>query len=216
MPARLHLTIVRSGPLLRLGLHRFCCHGAFTSWCFARFCIELCVLQIPAETHLLQSHSRWRETERICVIAHYRSSWRYCCLRLFRKRCSRERQRLNRPVSASVAPKTRIPSRTRLPLISTGVVNQLHPVAEIQSARPLLFSGDALPYVSLSPRTFLLDQILPGEDCLLGGELALPDSRVARVSRLIGNSDTTAKQKAWQVWVSGGSLFGNSKQGGDA
>lgn len=32
---------------------------------------------------------------------------------------------------------------------------------------------------------------LPDEICLLGGELALPHAWVARVSRSIGNSDTT-------------------------
>ena len=35
MPLRLHLTVVRSRPLFRLGLRRFCCHDACTSWCFA-------------------------------------------------------------------------------------------------------------------------------------------------------------------------------------
>lgn len=37
-----------------------------------------------------------------------------------------------------------------------------------------------------------------GEVSLLGGELALP-FRVARVSRLIGKSDSTAKDPGWQV-----------------
>ncbi len=38
----------------------------------------------------------------------------------------------------------------------------------------------------------------PGEASLLGGELALP-FRVARVSRLIGNFDTTANGCGWQA-----------------
>jgi hypothetical protein len=44
---------------------------------------------------------------------------------------------------------------------------------------------------------------------LLCGELALPHTRVARVSRLIGNSDTTGKVPLWQVEVWWGTAFGN-------
>lgn len=39
----------------------------------------------------------------------------------------------------------------------------------------------------------------PANLLVLSGELALPRLRVARVSRLIGNSDTTAKGHGWQV-----------------
>jgi len=35
-------------------------------------------------------------------------------------------------------------------------------------------------------------------------------TRVARVSRSIGNSDSTGKPYPWQVAVLGGSVFGNS------
>lgn len=38
----------------------------------------------------------------------------------------------------------------------------------------------------------------PANLLVLSGELALPKLRVARVSRLIGNSDTTAKGYGWQ------------------
>ena len=44
---------------------------------------------------------------------------------------------------------------------------------------------------------------------LLCGELALPHTRVARVSRLIGNSDTTGKVTLWQVRVWGGTALSN-------
>ena len=37
-------------------------------------------------------------------------------------------------------------------------------------------------------------------------------ARVARVSRLIGNSDSTVKPYLWQVCVSGGSAFGNRRR----
>ena len=44
---------------------------------------------------------------------------------------------------------------------------------------------------------------------MLGGELALPLTGVARVSRLIGNFDTTGKPYTWQVGDVDGSFFGN-------
>jgi hypothetical protein len=80
-----------------------------------------------------------------------------------------------------------------------GVTHQLHPLAGIHSARLLLFSGDAISYVSnrRAQSTLEPSQLL-GDVSLLNGELALPMPRVARVSRLIGNSDTTAKVHHWQ------------------
>ncbi len=56
--------------------------------------------------------------------------------------------------------------------------------------RPALYSGDALPIGILAPCNLGWNQ-LSCEGSLLCGELALP-FRVARVSRLIGKSDTTA------------------------
>jgi len=43
----------------------------------------------------------------------------------------------------------------------------------------------------------------------LRGEHALPKPRVACVSRLIGNSDSTGKATQWQVGHWGGTVFGN-------
>jgi hypothetical protein len=40
-------------------------------------------------------------------------------------------------------------------------------------------------------------------------EHALPKTRVACVSRLIGNSDSTGKATHWQVGVLAGTAFGN-------
>jgi hypothetical protein len=45
-----------------------------------------------------------------------------------------------------------------------------------------------------------------GEVSLLGGELALPAFGVARVSRLIGKSDTTGKRRRWQVKLGGSEI----------
>ncbi len=55
-----------------------------------------------------------------------------------------------------------------------GVVNQLHPTAGIFSAQPLLFSGDALSYVSLRRAQLDNNQTARTKICLLRGELALP------------------------------------------
>jgi hypothetical protein len=45
----------------------------------------------------------------------------------------------------------------------------------------------------------------------LYGEHALPIPRVACVSRLIGNSDSTGKAIQWQVGVLAGTAFGNKR-----
>jgi hypothetical protein len=48
---------------------------------------------------------------------------------------------------------------------------------------------------------------IAGRNGLLSGELALPIHRVARISRLIGNSDSTAKPLLWQEAGQGGILL---------
>ena len=86
------------------------------------------------------------------------------------------------------------------------MVHQLHQLTGFDSARPLLFSGDAISYVSnrRAQSTLKRSQLI-GDVSLLYGELALPMLWVARVSRLIGNSDTTAKAQHWQgAWVKRG------------
>ena len=106
-----------------------------------------------------------------------------------------------RPADApEVRPLTTRPSlENALAASYAGVVHPLHALAGIDSARPLLFSGDAISYVSKrraqSTPNFLN---CAGDVSLLNGELALPVLWVARVSRLIGNSDTTAKAHHWQ------------------
>ena len=67
MPMRLHLTVVRSRPLFRLGLRRFCCHNACASWYFAFRCIELRVLLLVEPFHdrarmLPEFSGRWRRS----------------------------------------------------------------------------------------------------------------------------------------------------------
>jgi hypothetical protein len=56
----------------------------------------------------------------------------------------------------------------------------------------------------------LIRTLLRGEIYLLGGELAQPHARVARVSRLIGNLDTTGKVHLWQVKAMCEIIFGNT------
>jgi|HubBroStandDraft_1064217.scaffolds.fasta_scaffold20074_5 hypothetical protein len=53
----------------------------------------------------------------------------------------------------------------------------------------------------------------PARLLFLSGELALPIYRVARVSRLIGNSDTTAKGIGWQE--KGGKEKGGKPEGNE-
>ena len=103
-------------------------------------------------------------------------------------------QAILRPADASSvrASTTRPSLENALAASCAGVVHQLHPLAGIDSARLLLFSGDAISYVSKSSaQSSLNDLNCTGDVSLLNGELALPVSWVARVSRLIGNSDTT-------------------------
>jgi hypothetical protein len=86
-----------------------------------------------------------------------------------------------------------------LAALFAGVVHPLHPLAGIDSARLLLFSGDAISYMS-NRRT---QSTLKDLNCLAmllcsTASLLYPYAWVARVSRLIGNSDTTAKAHHWQ------------------
>jgi hypothetical protein len=86
-----------------------------------------------------------------------------------------------------------------LAALFAGVVYPLHPLAGIDSARLLLFSGDAISYMS-NRRT---QSTLKDPNCLAmflcsTASLLYPYAWVARVSRLIGNSDTTAKAYHWQ------------------
>ena len=52
---------------------------------------------------------------------------------------------------------------------------------------------------------------MPGEVCLARRRACSTHARVARVSRLIGNSDSTAKPAAWQVRDVERSFFGNGR-----
>ena len=101
----------------------------------------------------------------------------------------------------------------RLPLQTRELISQLHPVAGIDSARLLLFSGDALSYVSFR-------RAQPGKNGTAGRNFLAPRRacsthiRVARVSRLIGNSDTTAEDMPvasglWGVEVTCGGCAGS-------
>jgi hypothetical protein len=75
----------------------------------------------------------------------------------------------------------------------------------IDASRQVLFSGVPLPYVSLGP-------VQPDKVCAVFGGLparrraCLPKTWVARVSRMIGNFDSTAKATGWQE----GTIFASS------
>ena len=89
-----------------------------------------------------------------------------------------------------------------------GVVDQL--IRSPESFRCGLFFSQMMPFPmrAFAAHSLLTTQ-LTGEFCLLGGELALPHPGVARVSRLIGNFDTTGKAHLWQVGVLCRIIFGN-------
>ena len=89
-----------------------------------------------------------------------------------------------------------------------GVVIQLRPLAGIDSARSPLFSDDALSYVSFR-RVQLATNGTAGRNLLARRRACSTHAWVARVSRSIGNSDTTGKVRLWQVRVWGGNTFGN-------
>ncbi len=85
-----------------------------------------------------------------------------------------------------------------LAALFAGVVHLLHPLAGIDSARPLLFSGDAISYMSNGRTQSTLNDLNCLAMFLCSTASLLYPCRVARVSRLIGNSDTTAKAHHWQ------------------
>jgi hypothetical protein len=88
-----------------------------------------------------------------------------------------------------------------------GAVTPLHPVARIYSARPLLFSDDALSFVSLRCAFICFEPGPANEVACSAASLLSPSHRVARVSRLIGKFDTTLKAVPWQVAERGRSWF---------
>jgi len=89
-----------------------------------------------------------------------------------------------------------------------GVIIQLHPLAGIDSARSPRFSDDALSYVSLR-RAQLAASGTAGRNLLARRRACSTHTWVARISRSIGNSDTTGKVRLWQVRVWGGCTLGN-------
>jgi hypothetical protein len=60
MPMRLHLTIVRSWPLFRLGLGWFYCHDAYTSWYFALCAIHCAIYNRFNRSMTLFGDPVWR------------------------------------------------------------------------------------------------------------------------------------------------------------
>jgi hypothetical protein len=83
-----------------------------------------------------------------------------------------------------------------------GAVHPLHPFAGIDSARLLLLSDDALSYVSPRHAQSALIWILR-TNVLALRRACSTHNWVARVSRSIGNFDTTAKPLRWQVGGAG-------------
>jgi hypothetical protein len=74
---------------------------------------------------------------------------------------------------------------------------QLHPVVRIVTIRPAPFSGDAFPMKTL-PLADCHEMTCSAKFPCSAASLLSP-FRVARVSRLIGNSHTTVNSCGWQV-----------------
>jgi hypothetical protein len=85
-----------------------------------------------------------------------------------------------------------------LAALYAGVVHPLHPLAGVDSARLLLFSGNAISYMSNRRTQCILKNLNCLAMFLCSTASLLYPCRVARVSRLIGNSDSTAKAHHWQ------------------
>ena len=110
------------------------------------------------------------------------------------------KQAVNKPANSPQSPLSHLLNHCdNAPAASnTGVILQLHPITGIDSARLLLFSGDALSYMSYR-RAQTGKNGTGGRSFLAPRRACSTHIRVARVSRLIGNSDTTAKICLWQV-----------------
>jgi hypothetical protein len=94
-----------------------------------------------------------------------------------------------------------------LAALYAGVVYPLHPLAGVDSARLLLFSGNAISYMSNCRTQCTLRALNCLAMFLCSTASLLYPCWVARVSRLIGNSDSTAKAHHWQ----GGSAEGSGR-----
>jgi hypothetical protein len=66
------------------------------------------------------------------------------------------------------------PLRIAFPAAHAGTTVELHPLFRIDALRPVLFSGEALPILSLRRVQRESRMKLPGEIYWLSGELALP------------------------------------------
>ena len=149
MPLRLHLTVVRSRPLFRLGLRQFCCHDACTSWCFALVrCFARAANGEPAALLLPQfsplgrenaAHPRQRTAFiQTRVASGIHSYWRFSPGPIFEPADAPPGACFHHSTLCENAPAA----------LFVGVVHLLHPLAGIDSARLLLFSGDAISHMS--------------------------------------------------------------------
>jgi hypothetical protein len=149
MPMRLRLTVVRCWPLFRLGLSRFCCHDAYTSWYFAFWCIEMRVLPLvkPIDDSAQKPSGSLRKVKQTkpstALLPNLRRPFSYSA----RKFSAHGFQTGRRALTSVFQPLSLL--ENAIAASSAGVVNQLHPAAGVFPAQPLLFSENALSYVSL-------------------------------------------------------------------
>ncbi len=148
MPLRLHLTVVRSRPLFWLGLRWFYCHDACTSWCFALVrCFARAAIGEPANLLVPQFSRYMREN---AADSRQRTAFIQSGVPLVFTRIRASRQTAPQPANALPCAYSHHLTLCENALAASfaGVVHPLHPLAGIDSARLLLFSGDAISYVS--------------------------------------------------------------------
>ena len=195
MSLQLHLAIDRCWPQFSLGLGRFCRH-ACTSWHSAIWCIVFlasAVVLPAAELPLPVACPDWdgeHDDRRSChsrtLSRPPRSQAPHAVRQDSQKPChlaaplAETLEESPRPIGPSVRPNP-------------------GPFIETETARLALSSGNALP---MGASAASAEKPMNGAAKLpRSAASALCPFRVARVSRLIGYFDSTAKTAGWQVYI---------------
>jgi hypothetical protein len=146
---RLHLTVVRSRPLFRLGLRRFCCHDACASWVLCLLDTLLCACCNRRTNHLTVTRiPSGQQRKRGGSPAAHGLHQKWCCLRHSCLQASPLKPHCSRQTPQCACFHHLTLCENALAVSFAGVVHPLHPLAGIDSARLLLFSGDAISYMS--------------------------------------------------------------------
>ena len=189
MPLRLPLAIGRGRLQFRLGLRQFCRH-ACTSLHIDIGCIAL------LGSNAFSPHAEMGAELSICLPPVLLWTGNTC------GRWSSHDEHVSQtvPEHGSACNPPTFPKRVAALPPSIQEPHRSSPAGlnlRIYAVRQALSSGDALPMGAFAACSMIRNERC-GESSLLSGELLYP-FRVARVSRLIGKSDSTAKRPGWQV-----------------